>query len=175
MNRSLTATVLWSCLAGMMGSALFLIKHEVKDLETRLTAVHREIEQRQEDIHVLNAEWSFLNDPVRLQDLAQRHLGMRAMAPTQMATLNTLNAVATLALAQAQQHQAPPMPTHGSTHEPTHEPTHVPTLTPHPAINLVQAAPSHQQPSDPLVAHRHIAGHIAGGSGLAMVSPGEAR
>ena len=107
MNSSLKATILWTFLAGLMGTTLFFIKHEVKDLESRLSAVNHDIQRNQEDIHVLKAEWSFLNDPVRLRDLAERHLGMRQMGPNQIATLNTLNAQPVTALVQNNPAPAP--------------------------------------------------------------------
>jgi len=150
MNRSVTGTILWTCLAGLLGATLFFIKHEVKDLETRLASVNRNIERNQEDIHVLNAEWSFLNDPVRLRDLAERHLGMRQMGPTQMATLDTLNTAPTTALAQARPQTL--------------------AVKPAAAVAVAQAVTPTQSP-------RPVARpHIAGGTGLAMASsPGEAR
>ena len=151
MNRSLTGTVLWTCLAGLLGATLFFVKHEVKDLETRLASVNHEIARNEEDIHVLNAEWSFLNDPVRLRDLAERHLGMRQMGPTQMTTLDTLNSVPSTVFAQAR----PQVPNVKQDHTAP--------------VTVAQATPA-QQP-------RPVARpHIAGGTGLAMASsPGETR
>ena len=91
MNRSITATFLWVSVLCAMGAALFLVKHVVKDLEARLAAVNRGIVSSQDNIHVLNAEWSYLNNPARLRQLAERHLGMHPMGPSQLVTLNTLN------------------------------------------------------------------------------------
>ena len=149
MNRSLKGTVLWSCLAGLMGATLFFIKHEVKDLETRLASVNHEIQRGQEDIHVLKAEWSFLNDPSRLRDLAERHLGMKQMGPTQIATLNTLGTSPATALVQA-----------------------APVAAPKPAPVTSVVAVAHAAPP-PVVPHHRI----VGGTGLAMATPmgGEAR
>jgi hypothetical protein len=100
MNRSLTGTILWVCLAGAMGATLFFIKHEVKDLESRLGAVHHDIARNEDEIHVLNAEWSYLNDPARLRDLAERHLSMKQMGPAQVATLDSLSSGTALVLEQ---------------------------------------------------------------------------
>ena len=151
MKRSLTRTILWSCFAGFLGAVLFLVKHEVKELETRLASVNHDIVRGQEDIHVLNAEWSFLNDPARLRDLAQRHLGMKQMGPTQLATLNTLNAQPSASSGQTQLAAARPS---------------APTVS---LSATALPAPAHPQPT---VQHPRI----AGGTGLAMVStPGEAR
>ncbi len=90
MIRGMAGTVVWAGLAAAFGIGLFSVKHEVKDLETQLEALNHEIQQNQEEIHVLNAEWSYLNDPVRLGAQAERHLGMRPVGPAQVATLESL-------------------------------------------------------------------------------------
>lgn len=90
MKRGLTGTILWSLLALSVGVVLFVVKYEVKDQESRLADLNSQIRQNQENIHVLRAEWSYLNDPARLRALAEKHLAMRPIAPTQVATLDTL-------------------------------------------------------------------------------------
>ena len=90
MRRGLTGTILWTCLAGAVGVGLFSVKHEVKDQERHLTSLNTEIQRNQETIHVLRAEWSYLNDPIRLRTLSEKHLGMKPVTPTQVATLDTL-------------------------------------------------------------------------------------
>lgn len=88
--RGLAGTVVWSCVAAAIGVGLFFIKHEVKEQEARLAELNREIQRNQEAIHVLKAEWSYLNDPARLRQLSEKYLGMKPMAPAQVATLDTL-------------------------------------------------------------------------------------
>ncbi|WP_040565990.1 cell division protein FtsL [Magnetospirillum molischianum] len=90
MKRGILGTVLWIGLAACIGVGLFLIKHEVKDQERRLNALNTEIRSNQESVHVLRAEWAYLNDPTRLRALAERHLGMRPVQPTQMASLDVV-------------------------------------------------------------------------------------
>jgi hypothetical protein len=90
MLRGLTGTILWTCLAGAVGVVLFTVKHEVKDQERRLTELNRDIQREQEAIHVLKAEWSYLNDPTRLRALSEKHLGMRPIGPTQVASLDSI-------------------------------------------------------------------------------------
>lgn len=103
MIRGLVATVLWTCLAGGVGVGLFFIKHEVKELEGRLAGLNQEIHREQEAIHVLRAEWSYLNDPARLRQLSERHLSMKPLGPNQVASLETLRmAPGGAALANAQ-------------------------------------------------------------------------
>jgi cell division protein FtsL len=90
MRRGLTGTILWTLLAVGVGVVLFVVKYEVKDLEHRLAGLNTQIHSNQETIHILRAEWSYLNDPVRLRALSEKHLGMKPVAPNQVATLETL-------------------------------------------------------------------------------------
>jgi len=68
----------------------FVLKHEVQKLEARLSSVHRQIVNDQETLHVLKAEWSHLNQPERLKDLARRHLDLQPLAPGQIVRLEDL-------------------------------------------------------------------------------------
>ncbi|MCW8835752.1 MAG: hypothetical protein OQJ99_05225 [Rhodospirillales bacterium] len=79
-STTLIALVLAAALAGV----LFKVKYEVIDLEADLSAVNRDILANQEAIHVLKAEWAFLNDPNRLRALSERHLGLKPVTPHQM-------------------------------------------------------------------------------------------
>ncbi|MEQ8398261.1 hypothetical protein [Thalassobaculum sp.] len=73
MRRS---TILWFLIATCLGVALFLVKHEVQRREEQLAQLHRQILSSQEAIHVLEAEWSYLNRPDRLEALVRRHLDL---------------------------------------------------------------------------------------------------
>ncbi|MBM3564706.1 MAG: hypothetical protein FJX42_01160 [Alphaproteobacteria bacterium] len=85
-------TALFVVLAGVLSFGLYVIKHGVIDLESRLTQINREIARDQKAIHVLKAEWSFLNEPSRLEDMARRHLGMAPSGGGQFGTLIALPA-----------------------------------------------------------------------------------
>ncbi len=80
-------TLLFLLLAGGLSVALFSLKYRVQDLEQELTGLNKSIYQQRQSIHVLNAEWSYLNNPQRIGDLARRHLNMVPIMPSQLATL----------------------------------------------------------------------------------------
>ncbi|OAN46619.1 hypothetical protein A6A04_05770 [Paramagnetospirillum marisnigri] len=90
MKRGLFATILWTSVAACIGVFLFFVKHEVKDQERRLTALNSQIQSNQETIHILRAEWSYLNDPTRLRALAEKHLGMHPVKANEVATLDSV-------------------------------------------------------------------------------------
>ena len=70
--------------------ALFHLKQRVGDLERELDQINRRTAAHQESIQVLRTEWSYLNQPAMIAELAQRHLGMRPNAPAQLIRLQDL-------------------------------------------------------------------------------------
>jgi hypothetical protein len=86
----LGATILWALLASIAGAGLFLLKSEVQTREERLAHLEQEIADSQNNIHVLEAEWSYLNGTGRLRDAATRLLDLHPIKPSQLATLDAL-------------------------------------------------------------------------------------
>jgi hypothetical protein len=83
-------TILWMGLAGAVGFGLFQLKHEVQELEDEMFRLNRAIVGEQQAIHVLKAEWSYINRPQRLEALAARHLDLQPMQPAQLGALSDL-------------------------------------------------------------------------------------
>jgi len=79
------STVVWLLLTVVAGTGLFVVKHEVQDLEERLAAIDDSIAKDRDAIHVLHAEWSYLIQPERLAALAARHLALKPPVPGQIA------------------------------------------------------------------------------------------
>jgi cell division protein FtsL len=77
----------WMVMAVATALAAFVVKNEVRSLEDELATLESELVKSQETIHVLNAEWSYLNRPERLTALAERYLDLVPMGPAQMSTL----------------------------------------------------------------------------------------
>ena len=73
-----------------LAAILFHVKQEVRDLERELRLVNGAILGHQETIQVLQSEWSYLNRPARIAELAERHLGMRPFAPGQVIRLEDI-------------------------------------------------------------------------------------
>ncbi len=84
------AALIWLALGGAAGFALFELKYEVQTLEDELAHLNRAIRSDQEEIHVLKAEWSYLNRTERLADLSRRHLDLQPITTTQMLTIEDL-------------------------------------------------------------------------------------
>ncbi len=90
------STVLWTVLGIAVVISLFAVKHAVRDLEGRLHALNIEIISDRDAAQVLQAEWSFLNEPARLEALSREYLGLVTISASQTVTLDELiQAVAT--------------------------------------------------------------------------------
>lgn len=70
----ITAALVWVSLCVASGFALFSIAFAVEDLESKLATINRDIERERESLHVLQAEWTYLNRPDRIEDLARQLL-----------------------------------------------------------------------------------------------------
>lgn len=77
-------------LAAGASAALFHVSYDVSAMEDRLTALNRDIVADQESLHVLRAEWSFLNQPARLEELSQRYLDLQPLTGAQIGTVAML-------------------------------------------------------------------------------------
>ena len=81
----------WFLLIVVAGYAMFRVSFEVEKLEDQISELNREALQEQEAIHVLRAEWSYLNRPERLSELS-RDLLPRLQPPAinQITTIDEL-------------------------------------------------------------------------------------
>jgi len=78
------------CLTGAVSIGLYALSYEVQRLEGVLADTNGELFKERELVQVLEAEWSFLNQPERLRILASRYLDLVAVEPHQIATLQEL-------------------------------------------------------------------------------------
>ena len=84
------ATVFWSLLAAFVGFGLFHVKYQVQKLEDRLAKLNRDIVREQEQIHVLRAEWTYLDRPERIEQLAKKYLELAPPRPDQIGYIDQL-------------------------------------------------------------------------------------
>jgi hypothetical protein len=76
--------VFWSVLVLAAGFTTFMVKYAVQDIEEQLNRVRRHIVAEQQEIRVLNTEWTYLNQPERLAELNRRFLGLAPIAARQL-------------------------------------------------------------------------------------------
>jgi hypothetical protein len=88
MMRSMT--ILWGVLAIACGIGLFLVKHQVQATEADLRQMQHRVRSDRSTIRVLEAEWTYLNNPTRLAALAERVLGLTPLRAQQVVTMASL-------------------------------------------------------------------------------------
>jgi hypothetical protein len=84
------SAVVWVIVLALLGIGLFQVKYNVQSQERELRDVRRQIDANYSAIHVLEAEWSYLNDPLRLADLARRHTELVPTTPGQISDFASL-------------------------------------------------------------------------------------
>lgn len=70
-----------------LGFGLFRLTYEVQTLEGELARIDRAVVAEREATHVLRAEWSYLNEPTRLEALTKKHLSLRATQDSRIRTV----------------------------------------------------------------------------------------
>ncbi len=80
-------TVMGCLLAGAMATMVFCLESAVRHLDAKLAQMRREYLSSVETVHVLKAEWSYLNGPERLTELSARYLTLGAVGPGQIVTI----------------------------------------------------------------------------------------
>jgi cell division protein FtsL len=83
-------TLFWILLAATVGFSLFHVKYKVQTLEDDLNRLNAEITKEQEQLHVLRAEWAYLNQPARLQELSARHLTLEPLDAGQIGLIEDI-------------------------------------------------------------------------------------
>ena len=84
------SAIVWVVVLTLLGIGLFQVKYNVQAKERELREVRRQVEANLSAIHVLDAEWSYLNDPLRLADLARRHTELVPTTPAQIGDFASL-------------------------------------------------------------------------------------
>src|ERR1700738_269395 len=69
---------------------VYRIKMDSTSRTERVLRLHAEIREQRDAIAVLRAEWARLDAPLRLQGLAERHLGLKPLNATQYDQLKNL-------------------------------------------------------------------------------------
>lgn len=86
--RNFLIGIAWLFLAAVIAVVSFMLKNEVVALENRLEKTNEQTIKNQETIHILRAEWSYLNDPGRIRKLAEKYAHMRPMKAEQFITFS---------------------------------------------------------------------------------------
>ena len=81
--------MIWIMTMFVISWAVVSLSHKAKDLQQENLALNHSIQQKQENIHILHAEWSLLNNPTRLAKLSHEYLP-KLRAPDNSDYLDTI-------------------------------------------------------------------------------------
>lgn len=82
--------MLWLGLAALSSFMLFHTSQKVTDGRQELARLNKDIQREEESLRVFQAEWSYLNQPERLEKLARQHLQLEPLKGRQFTIFKDL-------------------------------------------------------------------------------------
>src|SRR5258706_5044041 len=86
----LPAFMVWMVVMVVCGFMLYKVKYQVQAVRNEVTETAREVETEKEALHVVAAEWAYLNRPQRLQTLAEKYLSSSDVTVDQISEIETI-------------------------------------------------------------------------------------
>ena len=80
----------WMFVIVVASFMLYKVKYQVQGVKDEIAANSRELEREREALHVVNAEWAYLNRPARLQMLATKYLASEGVTVNQIAEVEEI-------------------------------------------------------------------------------------
>lgn len=84
------STLVWMLVIVVASFMLYKVKYQVQAVKNEIAATSRELEREREALHVVNAEWAYLNRPQRLQVLASKYLASTDLTVNQIAEVEEI-------------------------------------------------------------------------------------
>ncbi len=81
---------LWVLVIMVAALSLYQVKYEVQRVRADIASVTRVLEQENETLDVIAAEWAYLSRPERIKKLAQKHLAAQTMMVQQVADVEAI-------------------------------------------------------------------------------------
>lgn len=80
MIKTLNAIMVCTSLAGLVG--VYALKYSVEDIASDKTALERKIDRQHGELSLLQADWSYLNQPAHVAPIVERHKEALNLQPT---------------------------------------------------------------------------------------------
>jgi len=89
MNR-VSVICLWIVVIVVAAFGLYRVKYEVQSIRAQIKEATLELAQERESLHVVAAEWAYLNRPERLQQLSSKYLNTEQLTVAQVAEVEAI-------------------------------------------------------------------------------------
>lgn len=87
-----TASMLLICVATLaLGVGTYVVEQMILEREQKITTLNAKIKEEQDRITVLEADWSYLTRPSRIQSLSKEMLSFAPIEPKRILTLDMLD------------------------------------------------------------------------------------
>ena len=81
----------WFGLSLAAVTALYHTSDRTRELDRQMRAINAAIDNEEQNLHVLKAEWVYLSNPTRVETEAKKHLALLPTAPDQVIQLASLD------------------------------------------------------------------------------------
>lgn len=85
-----TSTIVWLVFVAFGFVSLCMLKYKVQAVKQEVARVERQLMEEKKNLHVLEAEWSYLARPERLAQLSAKYLQLSTLDGKQLASYSSL-------------------------------------------------------------------------------------
>ena len=85
-------SIVWMVCIAVAFAGLYIVKLTVEDLHRDVEVVRNDVVKERESLHLLHAEWAYLNRPERLRQLADAHLRLTPLDSRKVDEIRSLPA-----------------------------------------------------------------------------------
>jgi hypothetical protein len=88
-----TLNIIFVCTSICMLVGVYALKYSAEDVATEKVALQRQIDRQQADLSLLQADWSFLNQPANVAPIVNRHmaaLNLQTLSQDEFGNFTTL-------------------------------------------------------------------------------------
>ncbi len=108
------STIAWMLLWVVAAFGLYMVKYKVQALRVEVAATERQLREEEKNLHVLVAEWAYLNRPERLRHLSEKYLSLQSMRGQQIADFSAIPYVLQSPVQQASGEEDVPAAAHAT-------------------------------------------------------------
>lgn len=91
MIKTINAIMMFTSVAGLIG--VYALKYSVEDIASDKAAIERKIDNQKGELSLLQADWSYLNQPAHVAPIVARHQATLNLFPTKQEQFGLMGAL----------------------------------------------------------------------------------